>query len=252
MLHSTGANNPKLSRYVGPDDGILGKNPNNNHWNQPGIQKCVHGFIGLDKNGEVRTYQTLPWTHRAWHAGGAANDTHISIEICEGNLNDNVYFNKVYREAIELFAHLCKKFGLTVNAIIDHSEGRKRGIASNHGDVMHWFPKHGKSMDTFRKDVQNEINGIKVVAPPKVEVKPITKPEPVKEVKLLDISNTQAKNLAAVFKMARERKIFSSDEHEKDVLNGTMTQSRAIYLQGLIQGWLLNNGVSVEPHKQED
>ena len=27
------------------------------------------------------------------------------------------------------------------------------GIASNHGDVMHWFPKHGKSMDTFRAEV---------------------------------------------------------------------------------------------------
>ena len=37
---------------------------------------------------------------------------------------------------------------------ICHSEGYKRGIASNHGDVMHWFPKHGKSMDTFRADVK--------------------------------------------------------------------------------------------------
>ena len=26
MLHSTGANNPNLKRYVGPDDGLLGKN----------------------------------------------------------------------------------------------------------------------------------------------------------------------------------------------------------------------------------
>ena len=24
----------------------------------------------------------------------------------------------------------------------------------SHGDVMHWFPKHGKSMDTFRADVK--------------------------------------------------------------------------------------------------
>ena len=28
------------------------------------------------------------------------------------------------------------------------------GIASNHSDVMHWFPKHGKSMDTFRAAVK--------------------------------------------------------------------------------------------------
>ncbi len=26
MVHSTGANNPYLKRYVGPDDGKLGKN----------------------------------------------------------------------------------------------------------------------------------------------------------------------------------------------------------------------------------
>ena len=38
--------------------------------------------------------------------------------------------------------------------IIDHSEGYKKGVASNHGDVAHWFPKFGKSMDTFRADVE--------------------------------------------------------------------------------------------------
>lgn len=37
--------------------------------------------------------------------------------------------------------------------LICHAEGYKRGIASNHADVMHWFPKHGKSMDTFRAEV---------------------------------------------------------------------------------------------------
>ena len=26
MVHSTGVNNPRLMRYVGPDDGLLGKN----------------------------------------------------------------------------------------------------------------------------------------------------------------------------------------------------------------------------------
>ena len=31
IVHSTGANNPNLKRYVGPDDGLLGKNPYNNH-----------------------------------------------------------------------------------------------------------------------------------------------------------------------------------------------------------------------------
>lgn len=34
MVHSTGANNPFLKRYVNPDDGLLGVNKYNNHWNQ--------------------------------------------------------------------------------------------------------------------------------------------------------------------------------------------------------------------------
>ena len=157
MVHSTGANNPNLKRYVGPDDGLLGKNQYNNHWNQDkpdGRQVCVHGFIGKLADGSIATYQTLPWNYRAWHAGGSANDTHIGFEICEDDLTDTSYFSAVYKEAIELCVYLCKQYGLTEKNIICHSEGYKLGIASNHGDVMHWFPKHGKSMDTFRAAVK--------------------------------------------------------------------------------------------------
>lgn len=162
MVHSTGANNPWLKRYVGPDDGKLGKNQYNNHWNtyHPGGREvCVHGFIGKLADGSIATYQTLPWDHRGWHAGGSANDTHIGFEICEDGLSDKTYFNKVYKEAVELCAYLCKQYGLTEQNIICHSEGYKKGIASNHGDVMHWFPKHGKSMDTFRADVKTLLGG---------------------------------------------------------------------------------------------
>lgn len=161
MVHSTGANNPWLKRYVGPDDGLLGKNQYNNHWNtyHPGGREvCVHGFIGKLADGTVATYQTLPWDHRGWHAGGSANNTHIGFEICEDGLTDSTYFKKVYQEAVELCAYLCKLYGLTEKNIICHSEGYKQGFASNHGDVMHWFPKHGKNMDTFRADVKALLN----------------------------------------------------------------------------------------------
>ncbi len=165
MVHSTGANNPYLKRYVGPDDGLLGKNQYNNHWNQDkpdGRQVCVHGFIGKLADGSIATYQTLPWNRRGWHAGGAANDTHIGFEICEDGLTDTSYFNAVYKEAVELCVYLCKLYGLTEKDIIGHYEGYQRGIASNHGDPRNWFPKHGKSMDTFRADVKS---GLAPVAP---------------------------------------------------------------------------------------
>ena len=170
MVHSTGANNPWLMRYVGPDDGKLGKNQYNNHWNtyHPGGREvCVHGFIGKLADGSVATYQTLPWDHRGWHAGGSANNTHIGFEICEDGLADATYFKRVYQEAIDLCVYLCKEYGLTEKNIICHSEGYKQGVASNHGDVMHWFPKHGKSMDTFRAEVAAKL---------KVNETPVEKP----------------------------------------------------------------------------
>ena len=70
MVHSTGANNPNLKRYVGPDDGLLGVNQYGNHWNTAtpgGSQVCVHAFIGKLKDGSIATYQTLPWNMQGWH-----------------------------------------------------------------------------------------------------------------------------------------------------------------------------------------
>lgn len=164
MVHSTGANNPSLRRYVQPDDGLLGKNKNGNSWNRPGVDKCVHAFIGKLDDGTVATYQVLPWGWRGWHAGsgkmGSANNTHISFEICEDGLTDRSYFEAVYREAVELTAMLCNKCSLDPlkdGVVICHAEGYRRGVASGHGDVEHWFPRFGKTMDDFRKDVAKEM-----------------------------------------------------------------------------------------------
>ena len=156
MVHSTGANNPTLRRYVQPDDGILGVNPNGNDWNRPGLEVAVHAFIGLTQSGEVATYQILPWEYRSWHCGGDANDTHLSFEICEDSLGDRNYFERTYKVAMELTAELCRKFDLDPmepGVIVSHAEGAKLGIASNHADVGHWWSRFGVSMDDFRAGV---------------------------------------------------------------------------------------------------
>ena len=175
MVHSTGANNPAVARYVQPVDTqadaaslytVLGTNRNKNDWNNPGLDVCTHAFIGKFADGSVGTAQTLPWNRRGWHAGtgtsgGSANNTHIAFEICEDGLADTAYFGKVYQEAVELTAMLCKQYNLNPLAdgvVICHSEGYQRGVASNHADVMHWFPKHGKNMDTFRQDVSKAMS----------------------------------------------------------------------------------------------
>lgn len=150
MVHSTGCNQPKVSAYV-------------QSWNSADKSVCVHAFVGLMPDGSVDTVQTLPWCRRAWHcgvgtSGRSANSTHIAFEICEDDLTDAAYFNKCYNKAVELCAYLCKEFDLDpMTDIICHCEGYQQGIASNHADVMHWFPKFGKSMDTFRKDVYDRM-----------------------------------------------------------------------------------------------
>lgn len=184
MIHSTAANNPYLKRYVGPNDGLLGVNKYGNHWNvyhpggknigphtftdkvKKGIcdtcggrQVCANAFIGKLADGTIATYQTLPWNIRGWHSGAGAKGNadamgYIGVEICEDGLTDKTYFEKVYQEAVELCVYLCKKYNLTEKNIICHSEGHAQGIASNHGDVMHWFPKFGKNMNTFRAAVK--------------------------------------------------------------------------------------------------
>jgi len=126
-------------------------------------QVCVHAFLD---NQSI--YQYLPWTHRGWHCGGDGNNTHIGIELCEppgakyvGNFNmvgydrnkNEFYFNEVWNNTVQLCVLLCKRYNLTEKDIICHYEGYELGIASNHADVMHWFPKHGEDMDSFRAAV---------------------------------------------------------------------------------------------------
>lgn len=165
MVHSTGANNPSVARYV-PGDDVIGRNQYGNDWDRPGLEKCAHAFVGLFADGSVGTVQTLPWNWRGWHCGrgknGSANDTHISFEICEDGLEDASYFKAVYQEAVELTAMLCREHNLDPLAdgvVICHKEGYHRGIASNHSDVLHWFPKFGKTMDDFRGDVAQKMRG---------------------------------------------------------------------------------------------
>jgi N-acetylmuramoyl-L-alanine amidase len=160
MWHSTAANNPYLKRYVGPDDGLLGKNIYNNHWNQPRDRRvCYHAFVGKLKDDTIASYQVLPWDLRGWHSGSGKNGNgnslgYIGICICEDNLKDKDYAMAAYKEACELSAYICELYSLDPMNIIDHAEGYRLGIASNHGDVDHWFRKlYGITLDNIRRDV---------------------------------------------------------------------------------------------------
>ena len=164
VVHSTGVNNSSLKRYVGPDDGRVGTNPYNNHWNQPGISSCVHAFIGKDKAGKVCTYQTLPLNICAWGVGKGSKGSYnyspayLQFEILEDALKDRTYFNKVMKEAQELCAKWCKEYDIPVSCVISHKEANQKGYGSNHKDCDHWLKKFGKDMKWFRAEVKKLLD----------------------------------------------------------------------------------------------
>lgn len=79
--------------------------------------------------------------------------------------------------------------------------------------------------------------------------KPVVKPAATpkeKEDEHLELTKRQREELAAIFRKAHERKVFSSQEHEKAILDGSMTASRLMYLQTIIAGAALNGGKRIE------
>lgn len=160
ILHSTGANNPNLKRYVTPDDGYLGVNPNNNGWNNENSNTLVHGVIGKNKNGKVEVYQIAPWSKLVWGCGsgskGSGNSFAIQVEMCEDQTLGASYAKETYEVAVKLFAYLCKVYNIPPENIWSHNEAHKHGYASGHIDPEHWWTgvKSGLTMDGFRKDVK--------------------------------------------------------------------------------------------------
>lgn len=189
LWHSTGANNPNLKRYVQPSDDdpnkkqllkLIGENTSKNDWNHIYRKAGLNAWIGLLANGEVASIQTMPWNFRPWGCGsgskGSCNNGWIQFEICEDRLDDKKYFEKVYKEACELTAYLCKMYnldpkgtvnmnGIKVPVILCHSDSYKLGFGNNHGDILHWFSKYGKTMKDIRNDIAQIINNS-----PKAEV----------------------------------------------------------------------------------
>lgn len=156
MIHSVGCPQPGAAAFLA-------------NWNRPEAKACVHAIV--EPGGNV--YQMLPWNHRGWHCGGKGNNTHIGIEMTEPSTirytggagwvetgdgsNTRAHVLATYRNAVELFAYLCVQYSLDPVAdgvVVSHSEGYRRGIASNHGDVEHLWSEFGLSMAQFRRDIQ--------------------------------------------------------------------------------------------------
>ncbi len=165
VIHSTGANNPNLKRYVDAPDEV-GVNSHKNHWNNPtpsGKKVCVHAFIGYDKDKKVRVAEILPLDICAWGVGngplGSYNfdPAYIQIEICEDSLESADYYESAFSLAIDYCAELCKKHAINTENIVGHNEAHARGYASNHSDPEHWMRRFDDSMERFRARVSAKL-----------------------------------------------------------------------------------------------
>jgi len=175
VVHSTGANQTALARYVQPskDDknrdellSIIGKNRYGNHWNRD-ISKAVHYMIGKLVDGTVGIAHLLPEEICAWGVGSGKKGSynyppvaHIQFEICEDGLTDETYFRECYNAAVSLCADICRRWGWEASVIVSHKEACKKGYASNHADCDHWLKKFGLTMDNFRADVDKLLHPV--------------------------------------------------------------------------------------------
>lgn len=166
LVHSTGCNNPFLKRYI-DNEKECGKNQYGNHWNNSNVEVSVHAFIGKDIANNIRVAQMLPYNVACWGCGSGTKGSynynpvaHIQFEMCEDDLTDKDYFDKVYKKAVEYCVLLCKKFGFTEKNIVSHQEAYGKGYASGHSDPSNWFSKFGKTMNDFRNDVKQALNNV--------------------------------------------------------------------------------------------
>lgn len=185
VVHSTGANNPNLKRYVDCPE-IVGVNKYGNHWNQAtpsGRKVCVHAFIGYDKNHEVRVVEILPLNICCWGVGAIPYDkngneltsssspkfsyfgpsynydpAYIQFEICEDDLTDEKYYREAFSVAEAYCAELCNTYNIPVDKIVGHIEAHEQGYGSNHGDPEHWMKRFGENMNDFRNRVKSLLN----------------------------------------------------------------------------------------------
>lgn len=136
----------------------------------------VNALLGDFHKGEGKIILVLDWNSRPWGVGsgkiGSWNNSRVQWEICEpaghtyagGTMvgydvaKNQAYFDRMWKMVVAWNVYMVKKFGYPISAISDHSESYKAGYGSNHSDVMQWWPKHGKSMDALRREVQEIFN----------------------------------------------------------------------------------------------
>lgn len=222
IVHSTGANNTSLKRYVqpSPDDpeyktiiADIGLNANRNSWNQTNVAKGVHAFVGKNKAGKVEVYQVLPYEKNAWGVAAGPEGSvnygpfaRIQFEICEDGLKNKTYFEQAMTAAIEYCVEICKERGWNETDIWSHKEAIAHGFGSgSRVDIDYWLGKFGKSMAWFRREVKQRLETEEL----KVGDKIMLKPEATVWGKTTKFSSWVYKSVLTVLRITGDRVWFS-------------------------------------------
>lgn len=157
--HSVGCAQPKADVFF-------------NSMNKTSAGWGVNAILGDFHLGEGKIILALNLNTRPWGCGsgkkGSWNNSKIQWEVCEpaghtyagGTMiaydvqKNQGYFDRMWKMLVAWNVYCVVKFGYPVEGISDHSESYKAGMGSNHADMMQWLPKHGKSMDALRAEVQ--------------------------------------------------------------------------------------------------
>jgi len=137
----------------------------------------VNAILGDFHKGDGRILVTMPLNARPWGCGsgkkGSWNNTKVQLEVCEpeghtysgGTMigydiaKNQVYFDRMWKMLVAWNVYVVDKFGYPISGISDHIESYYAGYGSGHADMGHWLPKHGKSMNALRAEVEAIING---------------------------------------------------------------------------------------------
>lgn len=140
--------------------------------NSPDVGWGVNAILGDFHLGEGKILVTLKDYTRPGGCGkgrnGSWNNSKIQWEVCEPqghtynggtmigyNIERNqAYFDRMWKMLVAWNVYMIDKYNYPVSGISDHAEAYKAGYGSNHSDMGQWLPKHGKSMDALREEVQ--------------------------------------------------------------------------------------------------
>lgn len=132
----------------------------------------VNAILGDFHVGEGRVILCMPYDRRPWGVGagvrGSWNDSRIQWEVCEpaghtyagGTMvgydvaKNQGYFDRMWKLLVAWNVFVAAELGYGADAVNDHAESYLAGMGSNHADMGQWLPKHGKSMNHLRHEVQ--------------------------------------------------------------------------------------------------